>query len=74
MSEAAPQAAGGLSDVDTANSLAVLRLAWGGEYLLGCDPVHGWWAMKHGRIGTLLTAGSAEKLGQLLTDQAGAGQ
>jgi hypothetical protein len=62
------------SQEDTANTLGVLRLDWGDEYLLGCDPVHGWWAMKHGRIGTLVTAGSAEELGQLLTDRAGAGQ
>jgi hypothetical protein len=71
MSEAAPQAAEGKSSEDTEKALGLLQLLWGDEYTFGCDPEHGWWVIKDGKTGFILTASSAEELGKKLEDESG---
>lgn len=67
MSEAAPQAAEGISAGDIEKALGVLRLLWGDEYLFGYDREHGcFWVIKGGNLGSLLTAPAVEELGRKL--------
>jgi len=68
MNEAAPQAASGTISEDAA-SLDVLRLIWGDSYMFGTDDEHGWWVIRDGKIGSILTSDSAERLGTLLAEQ-----
>ena len=72
MSEAAPQAAKRSGDIDKA--LDVLRLLYDDSYTFGHDEEHGFWAMKHGNIGSIETADTAEELGRLLDDAEGTGR
>lgn len=73
MSEAAPQAAEGLSAED-ARLLEVLRLLWDGIYTIGYDAEKGWWAIRDGVAGHLITATDAEELGKALAEEFGDGQ
>lgn len=68
MREAAPQAANGMSADETCQALDALPLLWGHEYKFGFDPEHGWWAIKNGNIGSIITADSPEELNQALAD------
>jgi hypothetical protein len=68
MDEAARQAADGISGGDVDRALDVLRVLWGDEYRFGFDSEHGWWVIKDGHLGSLLTAGSAEELGRQLEE------
>ena len=70
MSEAAPQAAEGMSAED-AKLLGVLQMLWEDVYSVGYDQEHGWWASRDGVIGRILTAGSAEELGRALAEDRG---
>ena len=69
MDEAAPQAAGGVTDSEhdleeVSEALGALRLAWGDIYMFGHDE-KGYWAAGH-RPGTeILRAETAEQLGTL---------
>ena len=74
MSEAAPQAESGTGTEDIAKVLDVLRLLWNGEYLIGHDDEHGWWASRRGVVGHILTASSPEELGQLIGHDFGPGR
>ena len=69
---AAPQAAG-ISGEDTGKALEALRLLWDDSYTFGYDPDRGFWAIRDGRIGSLLTADSPEELARLLEDAGGTG-
>jgi hypothetical protein len=71
MDEAAPQAAVGMSAADIEQALALLDMVWGDEFKFGHDTAKGFWATRHGTIGTLATAESPEDLGKMLADQAG---
>jgi len=73
MSEAAPQATDSRSSEDTCKALEVLRLLWGDEYTFGYDPDRGFWVIKDGRIGSLLTADAPEELARLLEEAEGTG-
>jgi hypothetical protein len=73
MNEAAPQSASGMISEDAARALDVLRLIWGDSYMFGTDDEHGWWVIRDGKIGSILTADSAERLGTLLAEQEGTG-
>lgn len=42
--------------------------------MFGYDDEHGWWVIKNGRIGSILTADNPEELSQMLTDAEGAGE
>jgi hypothetical protein len=50
----------------------VLRLLWGDSYLFGYD--QGWWAIRDGRLGSLLTAVAPEELGRPLGEAEGTGR
>jgi hypothetical protein len=73
MGEAAPQAAGGMNGEDTGKALEVLRLLWGDSYRFGYDPERGFWAIREGRLGSLLTADAPEELARLLEVAGGTG-
>jgi hypothetical protein len=72
MNEAAPQAAG-MSGEETGEALDVLRLLWGDAHLFGYDPERGFWAIKEGHLGSLLTADGPEELARLLEEAEGTG-
>ncbi|HEX3962535.1 MAG TPA: hypothetical protein VHZ03_38890 [Trebonia sp.] len=73
MDEAAPQAASGMISEDAARALDVLRLIWGDSFIFGTDHEHGWWVIRDGKIGSILTSDSPERLGMLLAEQEGTG-
>jgi hypothetical protein len=67
--EAAPHAAEGMSAEQIEQALNVLRAAWGGEYMFGFDQEHDcWWVIRSGNLGSLLTAPTAQELGNKLGD------
>ena len=67
--EAAPQAAEGMSAEAIEKALNVLRTVWGDEYMFGFDQEHGCcWVIKAGNLGSLLTAPTPEELGKQLSD------
>ena len=74
MDEAAPQAAGGTGTEDIAKVLDVLLLLWEDEYRIGHNDDLGWWASRRGVIGHIITAGSPEELGRMISDEFGAGR
>lgn len=74
MDQAAPQAADCTAGDGTRQALDALRAVWGDGYMFGHDPEHGWWVIKDGRIGSVLTANSPEELSQMLTDAEVAGE
>lgn len=74
MDEAAPQAADCTAGDGTRQALDTLRAVWGPEHMFGYDDEHGWWVIKNGRIGSILTADNPEELSQMLTDAEGAGE
>jgi hypothetical protein len=76
MSETAVHAAHGMGVDDLAvvsRQLAVLRRKWGGDYCVGHDAEHGWWATRYGRIGHIIAAGEPGELDYRLTDELGPG-
>lgn len=72
MGEAAPQAANGTYSGDVDQALSLLRLLYGDEYTFGYDPDRGFWVIRDGKIGSLLTAPAPEALGGLLDSAPGA--
>ena len=74
MDEAAPQAAGRTSSEDINGALEVLQLLWGDGHTFGYDPERGWWVIKDGHLGSLLTADSPEELARLLGEAEGTGR
>lgn len=73
MSEAAPQAAKGTYSGDVDQALSLLRLLYGDEYAFGYHPDRGFWVIKDGDVGSLLTAPAPEALGGLLDSAPEAG-
>lgn len=68
MSEAAPQAAGGITEADIWEALKALDLVYGDEYEFGWDPAVGFWVRRHGAIGFLFTSADPRELGTFLAD------
>ena len=69
MGEAAPQAAAVGSAVQRA--LEALRLDWDGVYMIGRDDERGWWATRHGRIGSVMTASEPDELRAAMSEDFG---
>ena len=69
MGEAAPQAAAVGSTVQRA--LEALRLDWDGVYMIGRDDERGWWAARHGRIGSVMTASEPDELRAAMAEDFG---
>jgi hypothetical protein len=69
MSEAASQAASGMSAAEIEQVLEHLRLLWGDEFMIRHDK-QGYWAAPHGQIGHIMRAGSPEELGELMNGDA----
>jgi hypothetical protein len=65
MSEAAPQAAGGMTAAEIAQALDVLWALREDEYLIGCDD-RGWWASRRSVTGHIMLADGPVELGQLI--------
>lgn len=72
MDEAAIQAAPGMCPADV-KALEVLRVKWGAYYAIGFDDERGWWASRHGRIGHIILAPSAEILDKEIREEYGPG-
>jgi hypothetical protein len=70
MEEASPQAAQGKDSfadlVAVSRALEVLRANWGGQYGVGYDAGHGYWATRHGVIGHIITADDPDELDRLI--------
>jgi hypothetical protein len=70
MSEAAPQAAGGMSKDEIYDGLRMLEMLWGdGRRMFGFDPKRGWWCA--GQIGSIVFAGTPPELGEKLNGNPG---
>lgn len=52
---------------ETEAALRALRLLWPGEFMFGHDPERGYWVIKDGNLGSLLTGDTPGELNQALT-------
>lgn len=73
MDEAAPAQAAVDMSPDDARALEVLRVIWGEYYAVGYDDERGWWASRHGRVGHIIVAPSAEILNKMIREEYGTG-
>ena len=70
MSEAAPQAASGMSAADIYDAMRMLEMLWGdGRRMFGFDPERGWWCTE--QIGSITFAASPTELGEKLNGNPG---
>jgi hypothetical protein len=70
MSEAAQQAASGMSTADMYDAMQMLEMLWGdGRRMFGFDPKLGWWCAE--QIGSIIFAGSPTELGEKLNEESG---
>jgi hypothetical protein len=74
MDEAAPQAAGGMTADEISKALGALQLLYGHPYKFGYDAEPGWWVIKDGNVGWILTAASPTELARKVEDAEGAGK
>jgi hypothetical protein len=74
MGKATAQAAAGMGREEIDKALDVLRLLWDGEYSVGHDDEHGWWATRDGVIGRIITAAGPEELNEMMAAESGAGR
>lgn len=63
MDEVTPQPAAAIE-----HALGMLELVWGDEYEFGHDLEKGLWAVRRGKIGSLVTAATPEELGEKLAN------
>ena len=68
MGDAAPQAAGGITEAGIWEALKALDLVYGDEYAFGHDPAVGFWVRRLGAIGFLFTSEDPRELGVFLAD------